>query len=47
MLGDLAWTMMTRWREMLSQVFENQRNAALRAVWPSSCETRIDSAIAQ
>src|SRR5262249_23027643 len=23
MLGDLAWTRMTRWRAMLSQVFEN------------------------
>ncbi len=28
MLGDLAWTRLTRWREMLSQVFENQENAA-------------------
>jgi glucose-6-phosphate dehydrogenase assembly protein OpcA len=28
MLGDLAWTVLTRWREMLSQVFENQQNAA-------------------
>jgi glucose-6-phosphate dehydrogenase assembly protein OpcA len=28
MLGDLSWTMLTRWREMLSQVFENQKNAA-------------------
>jgi glucose-6-phosphate dehydrogenase assembly protein OpcA len=28
MLGDLSWTMLTRWREMLSQVFENQQNAA-------------------
>jgi glucose-6-phosphate dehydrogenase assembly protein OpcA len=28
MLGDLSWTMMTRWREMLAQVFENQQNAA-------------------
>lgn len=24
MLGDLAWTRLTRWREMLSQVFENR-----------------------
>ncbi|HEX3745765.1 MAG TPA: glucose-6-phosphate dehydrogenase assembly protein OpcA [Bryobacteraceae bacterium] len=29
MLGDLSWTMLTRWREMLAQVFENQANAAL------------------
>jgi glucose-6-phosphate dehydrogenase assembly protein OpcA len=27
-LGDLAWTRLTRWREMLSQLFENQRNLA-------------------
>jgi glucose-6-phosphate dehydrogenase assembly protein OpcA len=27
-LADLSWTMLTRWREMLSQVFENQENAA-------------------
>jgi glucose-6-phosphate dehydrogenase assembly protein OpcA len=24
LLGDLSWTTLTRWREMLSQVFENQ-----------------------
>jgi glucose-6-phosphate dehydrogenase assembly protein OpcA len=24
LLGDLSWTRLTRWREMLSQVFENQ-----------------------
>jgi glucose-6-phosphate dehydrogenase assembly protein OpcA len=29
LLGDLSWTRLTRWREMLSQVFENQQNAAL------------------
>ncbi len=29
MLGDLSWTRLTRWREMLSQVFENQQNTAL------------------
>jgi len=28
LLGDLSWTILTRWREMLSQVFENQQNAA-------------------
>jgi glucose-6-phosphate dehydrogenase assembly protein OpcA len=28
MLGDLSWTMLTRWREMLAQVFENHQNAA-------------------
>jgi glucose-6-phosphate dehydrogenase assembly protein OpcA len=28
MLGDLSWTILTRWREMLAQVFENQQNAA-------------------
>ena len=28
LLGDLAWTRLTRWREMLAQVFENQQNAA-------------------
>jgi glucose-6-phosphate dehydrogenase assembly protein OpcA len=28
MLGDLSWTLMTRWREMLADVFENQRNVA-------------------
>jgi glucose-6-phosphate dehydrogenase assembly protein OpcA len=28
MLGDLSWTILTRWREMLSQVFENRQNAA-------------------
>ena len=27
-LGDLAWTHLTRWREMLSQVFENAQYAA-------------------
>ena len=26
--GDLAWTRLTRWREMLSQVFENRGNLA-------------------
>ena len=26
--GDLAWTQMTRWREMLAQVFENRQNLA-------------------
>jgi glucose-6-phosphate dehydrogenase assembly protein OpcA len=31
LLGDLSWTILTRWREMLSQLFENQRNAALLA----------------
>jgi glucose-6-phosphate dehydrogenase assembly protein OpcA len=25
LLGDLSWTRLTRWREMLSQVFENQQ----------------------
>jgi hypothetical protein len=25
LLGDLSWTRLTRWREMLSQVFENQK----------------------
>ena len=30
LLGDLSWTRLTRWREMLSQVFENRRNLALR-----------------
>ena len=28
LLGDLAWTRLTRWREMLSQVFENRRYLA-------------------
>jgi glucose-6-phosphate dehydrogenase assembly protein OpcA len=28
LLGDLSWTRLTRWREMLAQVFENQQNAA-------------------
>jgi glucose-6-phosphate dehydrogenase assembly protein OpcA len=28
LLGDLSWTRLTRWREMLSQVFENQANLA-------------------
>jgi glucose-6-phosphate dehydrogenase assembly protein OpcA len=27
-LGDLAWTRLTRWREMLSQVFENPERLA-------------------
>jgi glucose-6-phosphate dehydrogenase assembly protein OpcA len=27
-LGDLSWTVLTRWREMLAQVFENQQNTA-------------------
>jgi glucose-6-phosphate dehydrogenase assembly protein OpcA len=27
LIGDLAWTRLTRWREMLSQVFENQQYA--------------------
>jgi glucose-6-phosphate dehydrogenase assembly protein OpcA len=25
-IGDLAWTYLTRWREMLSEVFENRQN---------------------
>lgn len=29
MLGDLAWTRITRWRAMLSQVFENRETLAL------------------
>jgi glucose-6-phosphate dehydrogenase assembly protein OpcA len=28
LLGDLAWTRLTRWREMLSQVFENRERLA-------------------
>jgi glucose-6-phosphate dehydrogenase assembly protein OpcA len=28
LFGDLAWTQMTRWREMLAQVFENRQNLA-------------------
>jgi glucose-6-phosphate dehydrogenase assembly protein OpcA len=28
LLGDLSWTLLTRWREMLAQVFENHENAA-------------------
>jgi glucose-6-phosphate dehydrogenase assembly protein OpcA len=33
LLGDLAWTRLTRWREMVSQVFENRKYlAALPAV---------------
>ncbi len=27
-IGDLAWTRLTRWREMVSQVFENRQNLA-------------------
>jgi glucose-6-phosphate dehydrogenase assembly protein OpcA len=27
-IGDLAWTRLTRWREMLSQVFENRERLA-------------------
>jgi glucose-6-phosphate dehydrogenase assembly protein OpcA len=27
-LGDLAWTRLTRWRQMLSQLFENRENLA-------------------
>jgi glucose-6-phosphate dehydrogenase assembly protein OpcA len=27
-MGDLAWTRLTRWREMLSQVFENRERLA-------------------
>jgi glucose-6-phosphate dehydrogenase assembly protein OpcA len=27
-IGDLAWTRLTRWREALSQVFENRQNLA-------------------
>jgi len=26
LVGDLAWTRLTRWREMLSQIFENRKN---------------------
>jgi glucose-6-phosphate dehydrogenase assembly protein OpcA len=29
MIGDLAWTRITRWRAMLSQVFENRQTLAL------------------
>jgi glucose-6-phosphate dehydrogenase assembly protein OpcA len=29
LMGDLAWTRLTRWREMLAQVFENRRHLAL------------------
>ncbi len=28
LIGDLAWTRLTRWRETLSQVFENRQNLA-------------------
>ena len=28
LIGDLAWTQLTRWREMLSQIFENRQNLA-------------------
>ena len=28
LVGDLAWTRLTRWREMLSQVFQNRQNLA-------------------
>jgi glucose-6-phosphate dehydrogenase assembly protein OpcA len=28
LLGDLSWTRLTRWREMLSQVFQNQEYVA-------------------
>jgi glucose-6-phosphate dehydrogenase assembly protein OpcA len=28
LFGDLAWTRLTRWREMLSQVFENRERLA-------------------
>src|SRR3954471_23996685 len=28
LIGDLAWTRLTRWREMLSQVFENRQRLA-------------------
>ncbi|HUI57523.1 MAG TPA: glucose-6-phosphate dehydrogenase assembly protein OpcA [Bryobacteraceae bacterium] len=28
LVGDLSWTRLTRWREMLAQVFENQENLA-------------------
>lgn len=28
LVGDLAWTRLTRWREMLAQVFENRDNLA-------------------
>lgn len=31
LVGDLSWTVLTRWREMLAQVFENQQSAALLA----------------
>src|SRR5262249_55250052 len=27
-IGDLAWTRLTRWREMLAQVFESRQNLA-------------------
>ena len=40
MLGDLAWTRLTRWREMLSQVFENR---AQLANLPGVSEVRISS----
>ncbi|MBZ5727861.1 MAG: glucose-6-phosphate dehydrogenase assembly protein OpcA [Acidobacteriia bacterium] len=29
LLGDLSWTRLTRWREMLAQVFENRQHLAL------------------
>ena len=32
LLGDLSWTRLTRWREMLSQVFENRRYLAQLAM---------------
>jgi glucose-6-phosphate dehydrogenase assembly protein OpcA len=33
LLGDFSWTRLTRWREILSQIFENRQNlAALRGV---------------
>jgi glucose-6-phosphate dehydrogenase assembly protein OpcA len=46
LLGDLAWTRLTRWREMLSQVFENRERLAqlpgisrVRVLYSGSYET--------
>jgi glucose-6-phosphate dehydrogenase assembly protein OpcA len=46
LLGDLAWTRLTRWREMLSQVFENRERlmqlpgvSRVRVTYSGSYET--------
>ncbi len=43
LLGDLAWTRLTRWRETLSQVFENKENLAKLPALKKLVVAHVDS----